>query len=192
MKKNGIKLFEADSLDMLNDKITEFIEQTQYKFTDIKINIVELSYSKVYICSMFYMKNKSINKPEEEEDIHFNELKKHTDYDELSVKYKKAVDSDLEKIKAESKNKYETVLIYITRAFIDSKDIYDRYYATYRGKISNSTLRLMVQNQMHMNYNGIDDKNVHIDGDEFLKEYKGICDWLLMHFAKLDEEKKYK
>ena len=97
MEKNGIKLLEADSLDVLNDKITEFIEQTQYKFTDIKINIVELSYGKVYICSIFYMGNKFINKPEE--DIHFNELKEHTDYDELSVKYKKAVDIDLEKNK---------------------------------------------------------------------------------------------
>lgn len=189
MEKNGIKLLEADSLDVLNDKITEFIEQTQYKFTDIKINIVELSYDKIYICSIFYMKNKSINKPEE--DIHFNELKEHTDYDELSVKYKKAVDSDLEKIKSESKNKYETVLIHIIRAFINSKDTYDRYYATYRGKINNSILKLMVQNQMHMNYKGVDDENIHIDGNEFLKEYKGICNWLLMHFTKLGEEKKY-
>lgn len=191
MEKNGIKLLEADSLDVLNDKITEFIEQTQYKFTDIKINIVELSYSKVYICSIFYMKNGIINKSEEK-DIYFNELKEHTDYDELSVKYKKAVDSDLEKIKCESKNKYETVLIYITRAFINSKDEYDRYYDVYKGKISNSTLKLMVQNQLHMNYKGIDDENIHIDGEEFLKEYKGICNWLLMHFTKLGEEKKYK
>lgn len=189
MKKNGIKLFEADSLNGLNDKVSKFMEETQYEFTDIKLNIVELSNKKVYMSSVFYMRNKNKNK--KVKDTYFIELKKHTDYDELSVKYKKAVDSDLEKIKAESKNKYETVLIYITRAFIDSKDIYDRYYATYRGKISNSTLRLMVQNQMHMNYNGVDGNNVHIDGDEFLKDYKGICNWLLMHFTKLGEEKKY-
>ena len=62
MKKNGIKLFEADSLDGLNDKVSKFMEETQYEFTDIKLNIVELSNKKVYMSSVFYMKNKNKNK----------------------------------------------------------------------------------------------------------------------------------
>ena len=53
-------------------------------------------------------------------------------------------------------------------------------------------MRLAIRNQTNMNYDGIDGNNVHIDGDDFLKEYVGICNWLLMYISKLNEEKKSK
>lgn len=190
MKKNGIKLFEADSLDGLNDKVSKFMEETQYEFTDIKLNIVELSNKKVYMSSVFYMKNKNKNK--KVKDVYFIELKKHTNYNELSEECKKAVYKDLSRIKAESKNKYETVIRTIVNVFMNSSPKLNEYYEIYRGKIDKDILRLAIRNQTNMNYDGIDGNNVHIDGDDFLKEYAGICNWLLMYISKLNEEKKSK
>lgn len=122
--------------------------------------------------------------PEKVKELTYDDIMESTGHTfTLRGNKKKNVIADIAKINSNVDDYIKVVSEHLYYLIDNAKDIYKHYASVYKkDNLPDTTLRLIVINNTHCNYED-DGKRIHVDGDEWVKVYPHLTEFI-MEFLK--------
>lgn len=123
--------------------------------------------------------------PEKVKKLTYDEIMEHTEHTfTFRGNKKKNVIVDIDRINSNVDDYIKVISEHLYYLIDNAEDIYNHYASVYRkDNLPDTVLRLIVINNTHCNYKDDSDKNIHIDGDEWVKVYPHLTEFI-MEFLK--------